>query len=204
MPGVRAEIEIEEPTGCPLARAAADTTATVRDRVTDGDEVVEEVRAADELGGGALEAIDETASVYRLRRPEDVSCLCDRLRNAGHPISDATVEDGRLRLTLHLPDAADFEDLIGRLQEAANGVSVRSLTRSGRDDGAGDPVTVDRDKLTARQRQVLETALEMGYYEYPRAANASEVAEELDVSPSTAVEHLTLAEAKLFDDAFEA
>jgi len=61
-------------------------------------------------------------------------------------------------------------------------------------------VPVDLEKLTDRQREVLETAYEMGYYQYPRGANASEVADALDICPSTLAEHLAAAQTKLLDD----
>ena len=56
-------------------------------------------------------------------------------------------------------------------------------------------------RLTARQRQVLELALERGYFEWPRALTSEELAAELGVSHSTALEHLRKAQAKLLSDA---
>jgi len=61
----------------------------------------------------------------------------------------------------------------------------------------GDVVFVDRSRLTDRQREVLETAYEMGYFEHPRATNATEVADALDVSLSTFTEHLATAQSKV-------
>lgn len=51
--------------------------------------------------------------------------------------------------------------------------------------------------LTDRQREVLETAYEMGYFEVPRATATEDVAAELDLDPSTVVEHLQRAERNL-------
>jgi molybdopterin biosynthesis enzyme len=65
---------------------------------------------------------------------------------------------------------------------------------------ASETVLVDRGRLTARQREVLETAVEMGYFEYPKGANAGEVAEALDISVSTYAEHVAAAQTKVFDD----
>jgi len=203
MSGVRVELAIEEPTGCPLAGYATDGAATVRDRLRTDDAVVEEVAADAELTGRAIETVDDDAAVYRMERPNGENCICDELRAAGHPVGDATVEDGDLYLTLYLSEAADFEGLVDRLREYGGAVSLRSLTRNGQAGSGSDPAVVDRDRLTDRQREVLETALEMGYYEYPRAANATEVGERLGLTASTVVEHLTLAEAKLFDDVFD-
>lgn len=51
--------------------------------------------------------------------------------------------------------------------------------------------------LTARQRQILETAAAEGYYDLPRRTSHEALAEELDVSESTVCEHLQKAESKL-------
>lgn len=61
-------------------------------------------------------------------------------------------------------------------------------------------VEVDVDELTDRQLEVLETAHDLGYYQYPRGANASEVADALDICPSTLAEHLAAAQTKLLAD----
>ncbi|MEF8887534.1 MAG: helix-turn-helix domain-containing protein, partial [Haloarculaceae archaeon] len=54
-----------------------------------------------------------------------------------------------------------------------------------------------------RQREVVETAYEMGYFEYPRESNATEVATALDIQPSTFTEHLTAAQGKLLGELVE-
>jgi len=53
------------------------------------------------------------------------------------------------------------------------------------------------DSLTDRQREVLETAHEAGYYNWPRGATAADLAELLDVSEPTLHKHLRAAEQKL-------
>ena len=52
-------------------------------------------------------------------------------------------------------------------------------------------------RLTNRQREVIETALAMGYYEQPRKITHQDVAAELGCGLSTATEHLQKAEDKL-------
>jgi len=47
---------------------------------------------------------------------------------------------------------------------------------------------------------VLETAYRMGYFEYPRSANATEVAEALGVGLSTLAERLAAAQGRLLDE----
>ena len=51
--------------------------------------------------------------------------------------------------------------------------------------------------LTDRQREVVETAHELGYYEVPREASTEAVAAALDLDPSTVAEHLQRAERNL-------
>ncbi|HET7325570.1 MAG TPA: helix-turn-helix domain-containing protein [Halococcus sp.] len=53
--------------------------------------------------------------------------------------------------------------------------------------------------LTDRQREVIETAFEMGYYEIPRRATHENIAAALDLSGSTIDEHLRKAEYRLME-----
>jgi predicted DNA binding protein len=61
--------------------------------------------------------------------------------------------------------------------------------------------------LSQRQREALETALDLGYYDTPRDATQEDVADELGCAPNTASQHLQKGEAKLvlagLDDATE-
>lgn len=51
--------------------------------------------------------------------------------------------------------------------------------------------------LSERQREALETALALGYYETPRRVTHEDIADELGCAPNTASEHLQKGEAKL-------
>lgn len=52
-------------------------------------------------------------------------------------------------------------------------------------------------QLTKRQRTVLKTAIDAGYYEIPRRVTTSELAEEVGLARRTTEEHLRRAEKKL-------
>lgn len=54
-----------------------------------------------------------------------------------------------------------------------------------------------RSRLTTRQLEVIETAIEMGYYEVPRCVSHEEIATRLDCAASTVNEHLRKAEARV-------
>ncbi len=57
--------------------------------------------------------------------------------------------------------------------------------------------------LTDRQREVLRTAYELGYYEHPSETSHEEIADVLGCAPSTVGEHLRKAERRLVSDAFD-
>lgn len=52
--------------------------------------------------------------------------------------------------------------------------------------------------LTARQQEILEAAVEHGYYENPRRATHEDVAAVVDAAPSTVGEHLRKIEQRVF------
>jgi DNA-binding CsgD family transcriptional regulator len=60
-----------------------------------------------------------------------------------------------------------------------------------------DPARGVLDLLTDRQREVLTTAAEMGYYEVPRRVTHRDVAERLGLAVGTVSEHLQKAEARV-------
>ncbi len=52
--------------------------------------------------------------------------------------------------------------------------------------------------LTARQEEVLEAAVDLGYYSEPRRASLENVGAAVGVSPGTVGEHLRKVEARVF------
>ena len=91
------------------------------------------------------------------------------------------------------------ESISGTIREyEAAGVSP-DLRKLGSYQGRDDP----GDALTDRQREVIETAYEMGFYEVPRETSTEEVAEKLDLDPSTVAEHLQRAERNVLGEVLE-
>jgi len=58
------------------------------------------------------------------------------------------------------------------------------------------------EHLTERQREVLQTAFEMGYYDWPRDCTGTEIAEELGIASPTFSEHIKAAERNIFSALF--
>lgn len=60
-------------------------------------------------------------------------------------------------------------------------------------------VSHQQNRLSDRQREVLDLARKRDYYTWPRKTTTQELADELDISKTTLLEHLRKAEAKLLD-----
>lgn len=53
--------------------------------------------------------------------------------------------------------------------------------------------------LSKRQSEVLSAAVQMGYYDYPKKCNQSDIAEVIGISQGTVAEHLQLAESNIMN-----
>ncbi|WP_197409750.1 helix-turn-helix domain-containing protein, partial [Haloferax profundi] len=63
------------------------------------------------------------------------------------------------------------------------------------------PFSGPSTRLSKRQAEVVEFALERGYYDWPRRTTVEAIAREFDVTRPTVLEHLRRAEKKLLSDA---
>lgn len=67
--------------------------------------------------------------------------------------------------------------------------------------GEYDAETSSFDRvLTSRQEEVVEVAVDLGYYSNPRKASLEEIGETIGISPGTVGEHLRKAEARVFTE----
>ena len=73
-------------------------------------------------------------------------------------------------------------------------IRVRGVTNS---TWRGAAQSLPTERLTKRQLEVFQLARDRGYYEYPKEASASELADHLGISTSTLHEHLHKVEATL-------
>ncbi|WP_276259534.1 helix-turn-helix domain-containing protein [Haloglomus litoreum] len=202
--GVRAELAVQGPSNCPVATVSERAPVTEVTWGQAGETAVEEFRvdgADDDAAAVAdaepmLDVGDER--VYQFERDPDGACACEVVEGLGTPVADVRAESGTLVLTLHLPSVERLRAVVAELDAVAEEVTVRYLVHAAADGETGaDRTVVDRGQLTDRQREVLRTAYEMGYFEYPRGANATEVAEALDIGLSALAEHLAAAQGKL-------
>ena len=204
--GLEAAISIDEPSGCPVAEASAETGERIGsvtwgggDRTTEEFELSAETPAPE----GMTEVFgDNRYSVYRFERENEEPCFCEAIEAFGCPVVDTRCEDGGLRVVFRPPDVDTLQEIVGALKEEFGEISLEHLVQSG-DPDESDTVVVDRGRLTDRQREVLETAYGMGYFDHPKGANAGEVAEALDINSATLRGHLSAAQSKLLESVVE-
>lgn len=205
--GIRAEVKIDASGVCPVAAASS---AGAKGRVigrsagNEGSVTVEFLLDDDP----AWEAVDVDLDhvftygderAYRFQRPLDGDCPCDLVERFGCAVVAERTHDGFLTLTFHAPDVETLQDVVGELRASYARCTIEQLLKDSDSTAVRDRVFVDRNTLTSRQREVLETAFEMGYFEHPKRANATEVAASLEVSRATFSEHLAAAQRKVLD-----
>ncbi len=213
MSGFRATVVVDDPAGCPVAELSSTTENGIdsvsRTRPIDGQTVVEEVSveanaAVDGVTNVELTPVqaNDQEAIYRFERDAGIDCACELIESTGTPISSVRAQNGSLLLSFRTLELEAVSEVVDQLRGHFDGVIVEELTQD-HERASGDPVIVDRDVLTDRQREILEAAHEMGYFTYPKGANASEVADELGVARSTFTEHLAAAQTKLLDAMLE-
>lgn len=207
-PGIRATVEFSSRDLCPVVELSATTGTTVDtvSRTACGDEggecVTEFAVETDDEPDTDLSPVFSHGSTHRYRFPHDDGreCPCELLGQFECPVTRYVAREGDLTLVFHAADYDRLQTIVGRLRDEYPEMNIKRFVRGTPGDQSHQSVLVDRSKLTARQYEILETAYEMGYFERPRQANATEIAEKLDISPATFSEHLAVAQRKLLDD----
>lgn len=214
MTGFRATVVVHEPADCPVADVSASANEPV-DSVSRSSQTTPEGTVVEEFGVAADAAVEgdhdveltpvqsnDREAIYRFERDSGADCACEIIEGTGTPISSVRAQNGSLLLSFRTLELAEIAEIVDELRAYFDGVIVEELTQD-HEDISADPVVVDREALTTRQQEILETAHEMGYFDYPKGANATDVAEELGVARSTFTEHLAAAQTKLMDAILE-
>lgn len=206
--GIRATVGFSDPGDCSIAAAAAEAGTVITQASTSATPTDSRGSTTEFLidgDHGALDDVEEVfqyggATLYRTRHDGPESCPCECLGSHGCPVHRYEATGGRLTLVFHAPAFGTLQDVIADLQERYPPLDVQQLLRPPLDGTPEEQVFVDRGTLTDRQHEALRLAYEMGYFERPKRANATELAEELGITQSTFTEHLMTAQRKLLGD----
>ncbi|MFB6253466.1 MAG: helix-turn-helix domain-containing protein [Halobacteriaceae archaeon] len=206
--GIRATIEFESSDVCPITTVAntvespiesMDASVTTDEANYNVTEFTVKSATDEELDMTPVFAYNSTYR-YRLAHEGNISCPCECLGKFACPIARYVATEDKLTIVFHAADYEELREIINELRERFPSINIKRFIRSTATEQTRDSVLVDRSKLTSRQCEILETAYDMGYFDRPRKANASEIANELDINPSTFREHLAAAQTKLFGD----
>lgn len=206
--GIHAEVKISGSSVCRVVDASkkAEVASVSRSAAPTTDGTTVEFTA--DSGADTIDASEvfsyDSKGIYRFEQPasEESACACDLIERNGYPTRHTEVDAGAVVLSFVAEDIKSLRDVIAALKTQYD-ISLQCLTRSSIADDESDLVFVDRSVLTERQREVLETAHEMGYFDHPKQANAAEVAAALDINGSTFAEHVSAAQSKLLESILE-
>lgn len=206
--GVHAELEIDDRSICRVAGASELARIESVSRSAAGDDTTIVDFTADvttELDGVTVvfDCGDEVIHRFEREGESEPECGCKLVESFGCPVRHLKANEGAVVFSFVAPDLTALRRIVSTLRETYDGVSLRRLTRSEHPDASGDLVFVDRTALTSRQREVLETAHEEGYFDHPKGANATEVSETLSINRSTFAEHLSAAQSKILNSVLE-
>jgi PAS domain S-box-containing protein len=158
---------------------------------------------------GFAEAAPMPAAVVTERENECVAevtvespSIAHVLAEFGGTVTSISVAD-EVRIRAEVPPGADLNAVLEAVRDVYD-VQLLSQREVEREDRPDVDFRSDVERhLTERQLEVLETAFQAGFFDWPREQTGKEVAELLDVSPPTFHQHLRVGERKLLEVLFE-
>jgi predicted DNA binding protein len=175
---------LEDGTGVMLAEARGDRKQ-YEDILSNSTHIIEYSLAGDEGRWYSYTHFEPTALTRRMVRRERESEVMMEM-----PVY--TAEDGSLEITF-VGDKKGF----GRATPAETDVYDIEVLETGDRHSLVDDLFAS---LTARQQEVLDAAVRLGYYQNPRNATHADISEVTNISPSTVGEHLRKIESRVFSE----
>lgn len=187
---------------CVLSELAADSSDGVEIEVLElHDNLVTFIIHSEEHTEAYYEILDASDHVEHAERLGSEAVIVTKPSCGAYPVIHRN--NGVLRRQNHINErdrvynvlAFQHEDLTNIIKDfqSRGMVTVETLSKF-----PGHEPTI-----TPRQREVVETALEAGYFEWPRELSSEELASELGITRGTCLEHLRKAQAKLLRSAVD-
>jgi PAS domain S-box-containing protein len=151
-----------------------------------------------------LTIVDRTSDPIRFQLRASEPPVISVVASHGGYVQDASIQDGDLRMTVHLPPSVAASRVIDAVEETYPGVTLTTQRHITRDESSTQLHRALTEELTDRQRATLEAAVFSGYFEWPRDVSGEEIADSLGVSPPTFHQHLRKAQKKVYDSLYPA
>lgn len=153
---------------------------------------------ADDVRDSLRSDLEGASEVSKVRAVDDDKVLVTKEAAGALPViwNNHGMMDGRhkvkgphrvFNITVH--ERADLRRIIQGLDEIGT-VKLNRVTKFGH----------DQTLLSSQQKAVMQTAIEEGYYDWPRSITAEQLADRFDIARSTLTEHLRKAEKKLLTE----
>ncbi|KAA0002510.1 MAG: hypothetical protein FE048_03600 [Thermoplasmata archaeon] len=133
------------------------------------------------IKGGVLATVETTRCT-----------ACKALADSDCFLTSAVGKDGYVEWHLIAGGEKSLPDLIERLCNYGCEVEIKSIKKIDQ-----------KNLLTERQEEIVRMAFEKGYYEYPKKIRIRDLAEMLNIAPSTLAEILQRGEKKIISAYFE-
>jgi len=164
----------------------------------DADSVSQQVKSGEDGDGEChtevvREREDGTESSY-LVGPVTRDCVCPVFESHDCIPEIESVEGGEILVSVTARDGSEVREVIEEIKKTGASVKLERLINNGETSGS---VSLKIRDVTEKQRDALEAAVEMGYYEKPREASLEDLALEIGVSKSAVSQRLNCVEAKL-------
>lgn len=149
---------------------------------------------------GSITVISEEEDAIRFQVAVADLSLRSEVASEGGSVRAGTLKRDGMYIRIHLPttvDAGTISEVVFEEYPSARLLAKRQFPRP--QDSMLRARRSLSEKLTERQRAVLEAAIHRGYFEWPRETSGEELAEALDIAPPTLSQHLRKAEKTVFE-----
>lgn len=198
---IRAQLAIEPhpDSGCAVVNAGRDAQGVTHDLKVDPEQYT---RGADvstcsechtELTFDDDDGGDNEAHRY-LKSAVTANCICPVFEKHDCVPKMTGVDSGSIVVVLTIATRETLREIISDLRRVGATVDVEWLVNGA--DGT-QTTEIEVSTITEKQREALELATELGYYETPRQTDLGDIADELGISESAASQRLNGAETKL-------
>ena len=182
---LRATIEVDPPESAACVVVGETDTAAEVTRSCTGESCHSEITIVE----------DESCRQTYVSGKRTETCVCGTIGEFDCAFDVDEVSDGALVIELVVPDREVLGEIVTTLQETGAVVRLSRLSHLEGDTDA--TIEIDATSVTEKQREAVELAVELGYYDRPREATLSDLADELGISRSAVSQRLSAVELTL-------
>ena len=184
------------------AQSNGESTALLR--VVNADTDAIDTHLADAVAVADYRCVSDAGDATVFEVTVSGQTLPTHLARAGATVNEVSATAAGVDAVVEVPRTTDVRVYVDRVREHYSTVELvgRQTVERATQTRAG-AVSLLFERLTDRQREVLQTAYIAGFFERPRENTGEEVAAMLDISQPTFSRHLRHAQQRLFAELFD-